>query len=159
MTPVLTIDMEGALARYPVTQDGKLLVNAVTTSPDGMVTLSIPKGCPVLNADSTPAYLNPDPDLFSIAAANLAAPAGATILAAYQLQPAGITFPCDATIIIKYDANMLPAGKVPVIASYDGATGKWTDLETAGYVAGGVQVANTLQAHTSGTLYFAVLAQ
>jgi hypothetical protein len=159
MTPVLSINMEGALARYPVTQDGKLLVNAITTSPDGMVTLSIPKGCPVLNADGTPAYLNPDPDVFSIAAANLAAPAGATILAAYQLQPAGISFPCDATIIIKYDANMLPAGKVPVIASYDGATGKWTNLETAGYVAGGVEVPNALQAHTGGTLYFAVLAQ
>jgi hypothetical protein len=158
-TPLLVVDVQGTVAYYPVTLNGALLVDAITTSPDGLLTLRIPRGCPVLNADGTPAYVNPNPDVFSISAANLAAPAGATILAAYQFEPADIIFSCDASIIIGYDPNKLPAGKTPVIAAYNGATGQWTDLETAGYVAGGVTVPNILQAHTSQTLYFAVLAK
>jgi len=157
--PVLVVDVQGTVARYPVTLDGKLLVNATTTSPDGLITLFIPSGCPVLNADSTPAYLNQDPDVFSIVAADLAAPAGSTILTACQIQPAGVIFSCDATIVMQYDPNKLPAGATPVIAAYNAASGQWTDLETAGYVAGGVEVPNTLQAQTSNAYYFAILAQ
>jgi hypothetical protein len=158
-TPVLVVDVQGTVVRYPVTQDGKLLVDAMTTSPDGIVSLLIPKGCPVLNPDSTPAYLNKDPDVFSISAAAPAAPAGYTMMAAYEFMPKGVIFSCDATIIIKYDAAKLPAGGTPVIAYYDEAAGKWTELETAGYVAGGVEVPNTVQAHTSHPFYFAVLAK
>jgi hypothetical protein len=157
--PVLVVDVQGTVARYPVTLDGRLLVDAMTTSPDGLVTLFIPSGCPVLNADSTPAYLNPDPDVFSIVAADLTAPAGSTLLAAYRLQPEGVIFSCDANIIVQYDPNKLPAGTTPVIAAYNAATGQWTDLETAGYVAGGVAVPNTVEANTSNAIYFAILAK
>jgi hypothetical protein len=156
--PVLVVDMLGTIVRYPVTADGTLLVDALTTSPDGLVTLLIPAGTLVLNPDGSPAYLNKDPDVFSISAATPAAPAGYTMVAAYEFLPSGITFSPDATVIIEYNAEKMPAGGAPVIAFYDEAAGKWTNLETAGYVAGGVEVPNTVQAHTAHLTYFAVLA-
>ena len=157
-TPVLVVDMLGTTVRYPVTNNGNLLVDAMTTSPDGLVTLFIPAGTQVLNSDGTPAYLNKDPDLFSISAATPAAPAGYTMVAAYEFLPSGIIFSPDATIIMKYDAAKVAAG-APVIAYYDEAAGQWIDLETAGYVAAGVEVPNTIQAHTAHLTYFAVLAK
>ena len=155
--PVLVVDMLGTITRYPVTADGTLLVDAITTSPDGLVTLLIPRGTLVLNPDGTPAYLNKDPDVFSITAATPQPPAGYTMVAAYEFLPSGITFSPDADVIIEYDAAKVPAG-MPVIAFYDEAAGQWTNLETAGYVAGGVEVPNTVQAHTAHLTYFAILA-
>jgi len=157
--PVLMVDMQGTVARYPVTQDGRLLVDALTTSPDGLVTLFIPAGSLVLNANATPAYLNKDPDVSSTTAATPQPPAGYTMVAAYEFLPSGITFSPDATLIIEYDANKVPADGVPIIAYYDEAADQWTDLETAGYVAAGAEVPNTVQAHTAHLTYFAILAK
>ncbi|MGA7677620.1 MAG: hypothetical protein WCA51_04505 [Dehalococcoidia bacterium] len=158
-TPVLVVDMLGTTVRYPVTNNGNLLVDAMTTSPDGLVTLFIPAGTQVLNSDGTPAYLNKDPDLFSITAATPTAPAGYTMVAAYEFLPSGIIFSPDATLIMKYNAEKIPANGAPVIAYYDQTAGQWINLETAGYVAAGVAVPNTLQAHTAHLTYFAILAK
>ena len=158
-TPVLVVDMLGTTVRYPVTNNGNLLVDAMTTSPDGLVTLFIPAGTQVLNSDGTPAYLNKDPDLFSISAATPTAPAGYTMVAAYEFLPSGIIFSPDATVIMKYNAEKIPANGAPVIAYYDETAGQWINLETAGYVAGGVAVPNTVQAHTAHLTYFAILAK
>ena len=158
-TPVLVVDMQGTIARYPVTQDGVLLVDALTTSPDGLLKLLMLAGTQVLNPDGTPAYLNEDPDVFSTPAATPAAPAGYTMVAAYEFLPSGITFSPDATVIMKYNAEKIPSDGAPVIAYYDETAGQWIDLETAGYVAAGVEVPNTVQAHTAHLTYFAVLAK
>jgi len=158
-TPVLVVDVLGTVARYPVTNDGVLLVDALTTSPDGLLKLLMLAGTQVLNPDGSPAYLNKDPDVFSISAATPQPPAGYTMVAAYQFLPSGIIFRPDATLIIKYNAEKMPAGGAPVIAYYDEAAGQWINLETAGYVAAGVDVPNTVQAHTAHLTYFAVLAK
>ena len=157
-TPVLVVDVLGTVARYPVTNDGILLADAMTTSPDGMLTLLIPAGTLVMNPNGSPAYLNKDPDVFSISAATPQPPAGYTMVAAYEFLPSGIIFRPEATLIIKYNAEKMPAGGAPVIAYYDEAAGQWINLETAGYVAGGVEVPNTVQAHTAHLTYFAILA-
>jgi hypothetical protein len=156
--PVLSVDMLGTIAWYPVTADGILLVDALTTSPDGLLASFIPKGTLVLNPNGTPAYLNKDPDVFAISAATPQAPAGYTMVAAYEFLPSGIIFRPDATVIMQYDPAKVPAG-TPVIAYYDEAAGQWINLETAGYVAGGVEVPNTVQAHTAHLTYFAILAK
>ncbi len=45
------------------------------------------------------------------------------------------------------------------MAYYDEASGNWVDLETAGYVAGGYSVANTVASQTSHFTYFAIIAK
>jgi ribosomal protein L21E len=163
---VITVDILGTLAEYgayaeyPVSPEGRLLVNARTTSPDGKVTLVIPAGTLVLNPDGTPTYLNLDPDVFTIAAATPQPPAGYEMVAAYQFLPSGITFSPDANLIITYDEENIPEDSTAIIAFYDEAAGKWVEEETAGYVAAdGTAVANTVTCSTAHFTYFAVLAK
>ena len=48
---------------------------------------------------------------------------------------------------------------MPVMAFYDEGVGEWVDLETAGYVAAGAEVPNTVAARLAHLTYFAVLAK
>ena len=51
-------------------------------------------------------------------------------------------------------------GAVAIIAYYNEETGKWVDLETAGFVAAdGTLVSNTAMSHVGHFTYFAVLAK
>lgn len=157
---VITVDMLGTTAEYPVTPEGRLIDNASTTSPDGAITLYIPAGTLVLNADSTPTYLNEDYDIVFKPAGTPPAPAGYEIVAAYQASPTGVTFSPDVRLIVTYDEKKLPAGSSAVIAYYDEAKNQWTPLETAGYVAaGGIEMPNTVVSRVGHFTYFAVLAK
>ncbi len=157
---VITLDILGTAAEYPVTPEGRLINAVRVTSPDGTVTLEIPAGTLVLNADGTPTYLNEDYDIVFINAAPPAAPPGYQLIAAYQAFPGGLTFSKDARLIITYDENKLPAGSTAVIAYYDEAKKVWTPLETAGYVAsGGIEIPNTVVSRVGHFTYFAVLAK
>lgn len=157
---IITLDILGTTAEYPVTPEGRLITDARVTSPDGSVTLEIPAGTLVLNADRTPTYLNEDYDIVFMNAAPPAAPAGYQIVAAYQAHPAGLTFSRDARLIITYDESKLPQGSSAVIAYYDEAKKEWTPLETAGYVAaGGIEIPNTVVSRVGHFTYFAVLAK
>jgi hypothetical protein len=158
---VITVDMMGTTAEYPVTPEGRLIADAQTTSPDGNVILEIPAGTLVLNADgTTPTYLNQDYDIVLKEAATPAAPAGYQMIAAYEAFPTGVTFSPDARFIITYDQEKLPKDSQAVIAYYDEAAGKWEPLETAGYVAaGGIEIPNTAVSRVGHFTYFAVLAK
>lgn len=143
-----------------MTPEGRLINAARVTSPDGTVTLEIPAGTLVLNADGTPTYLNEDYDIVFMNAAPPAAPPGYQLIAAYQAFPGVLTFSKDARLIITYDENKLPAGSTAVIAYYDEAKKVWTPLETAGYVAsGGIEIPNTVVSRVGHFTYFAVLAK
>jgi len=155
----LVINLEGNVGRYPVTSDGRLLVDVRITSPDGNVTYEITAGTLVLNFDGTPSYMNTDPDVVSILAGTPPPPPGYEIMTVYQFGPSGTTFFPEATVIITYAPDKLPEGAVAVIAYYDEETTEWMDMETAGYVAGGVEVANTVASRVSHFTYFAVLAK
>ena len=57
-------------------------------------------------------------------------------------------FSSEAILIVEYNPEDMPKDGVAVIAYYDDAAGKW--VETAGYVAGGEEVLNTVaQPHSS----------
>jgi len=157
---VLVIDLLGNVVRWPVSANGALLTDVSQTSPDGSLTLDIPRGTIVLNPDGSPAYLNRDPDVIGVLAGTPAPPEGAKIVRAYQLTPNGLTFSGKpATLAATYNPADVPAGTAAVWAFYDEAAGKWVDLETAGYVAGGTEVPNSVATQTSHFTYFAIIAK
>lgn len=130
------------------------------TSPDGSFTLNIPAGTQVLNSNGTYAYTNPNPDLVGTFAGTPAPPAGTTIVRAYQLSPDGIIFNNHmATLAAQYDPEKVPQGSSLIWAYYDDNAGQWVDMDTAGYVAAGVEVPNTLATATAHFTYFAILAK
>ena len=151
---MLVISWFGTNVMLPVGSDGGLFYGVTITSPDGAVTLIIPAGTPVLNPDGTIAQ-----NIWAILGGTPAPPAGTSIVAAYQLLPSGITFDPAVQLIIKYDPTKVPTGSVVVIAYYDEAAGKWVELETAGYIAGGTPVPDTVTTNISHFTYFAVLAK
>ena len=53
----------------------------------------------------------------------------------------------------------MPEGSVAVIAFYDEQAGEWVELETAGYVAAGVEQPDTVTSEVSHFTYFAVMAK
>jgi hypothetical protein len=160
-TPMITVDMMGTIAEYPVTPEGKLIADAQITSPDGKVTLEILAGTLVLNNNLTPTYQNDDYDIVVKEAGTPAAPAGYQMIAAYEASPSGLTFSPDARFIITYDQEKLPAGSSAVIAYYDEAARTWEPLETAGYVAAvsGIEITDTVVSRVGHFTYFAVLAK
>ena len=56
-------------------------------------------------------------------------PAGYQVLAAFDFDPSGATFDPGITINIKYDEEDVAAGKTPVIAYFNEATGQWEFIE------------------------------
>jgi hypothetical protein len=157
---VITVDVMGTVASYEVSPDGTLLEDALITSPDGKVRLFIPAGTRLLNADgTTPTYLNDDPDIVIKLAGTPPTPPGYQMVAAYECLPSGITFSKDANLIIEYDPDKLPADSTPIIAYYNETAGQWEPLETAGYVAGGIEQPNTVTSHIAHLSYYAVFAK
>ena len=153
----LVIDLMGTVAGYPVKTDCTLCEDVSMTSPDGSFVLNIPQGTQVLNSDDTFAYTNPIVGTF---AGTPAAPSGATIVRAYQLSPNGIVFKNhNATLAAKYNPADVPQGSSLIWAYYDDSAGQWINMDTAGYVAGGVEVPDTLATTTAHLTYFAILAK
>jgi hypothetical protein len=165
--PVITLDTLGSVQAYPVSPDGALLVNVSQTSLDGSLTVEIPAGTLVLGPDGTPAYQHysryfhtVDPDVVATVAGTPPAPSGGKIVRAYQLTPHGLTFKGNsATISTNYKPGDVPQGTTLTWAFYDETAGKWTDLETGGYVAAGTTVPNSAACRTTHFTYFALIAK
>ena len=78
----------------------------------------------------------------------------------YSSTPSPITISPAASLALAYNPDNVPENtRGIIIAYYDEAAGKWTELETAGYVAGGVEVPNTVTSQVSHFTHFAVLAK
>jgi hypothetical protein len=160
--PVLTINLLGHGAAYPVTPEGALLVDVVHASPDGSLVLEIPAGTIVQNADGTPAYLNFDYDVVGELLAATPPSQDSKIVVAYQILPSGLKFSNGvATLVATYDPANVPAGATLTWAFYNGSTGLWETLDTAGYVAAGKPLANTVTTEVtiSNFGYVAILAR
>jgi hypothetical protein len=65
----------------------------------------------------------------------------------------------DAIIAVNYDADNIPQGKTLVWAFYDEDAGSWTELETAGYVAAGDIIPDSVACRTGHFTYFALIAK
>jgi len=155
----LIINLMGTVAGYPVKTDCTLCEDVAMTSPDGSFVLNIPQGTQMLNSDGSYAYTNPGDDIVGTFAGTPAAPSGATIVRAYQLSPNGIVFKNhNATLAAKYNPADVPQGSSLIWAYYDDSAGQWINMDTAGYVAGGVEVPDTLATTTAHLTYFAILA-
>jgi hypothetical protein len=157
---ILVIDWFGKVSGHSVQTDCTLCSNINLTSPDGNMVIEIPAGTQLLQADGTPAHVGANPDIIGTIAGTPEAPANASIVKAYQLTPNGITFKNNtATIAAKYNPDNAPEGKSLTWAFYDDNTGEWVDLETAGFVAGGETVPNTIATNVSHFTYFAIIAK
>jgi hypothetical protein len=165
--PVIMVDVLGNIQAFAVNPNGALLANVSLSSPDGSMTLEIPAGTIVLNNAGTPEYLNyspyyhtVNPDVVANVAGTIAAaPQGASIVRVYQLAPNGITFKGgNATVAAKYNPGDVQ-GKTLTWAYYDDNAKKWVELETAGYVAAGQTVPNSLACRTANFTTLALIAK
>jgi len=143
-----TAEVVGTVASFLIGPDGTLLEDIEITSPDGMLTLRIPAGTLMLNADGTPAT-----DIQIVPAEGVTAPEGYQLIgSAYEFLPPGLTF-SNGTLIMNYDPAAVPEGSTLVIAYFDEATGTWVELATAESPVG------TLTAQISGGHTFAIFAK
>ncbi len=142
----------GTVASLLITSDGELLEGIVITSPDGVLTLDIPAGTSLMNADGTPVTNVGDFQILPVE--GVTAPDGYQLIgSAYQFAPPGITFSPDATLTISYDPAAIPEGSTLVIAYYDEATGTWVELPTTESAPG------TLTAPAGSGYTFAIFAK
>jgi len=126
-TGILT-DFFGTAGNIATNSEGITQALFTATSPDGLLTVTIPKGTKALDKWGAP--------LGSLTAAVFAnppaPPAGSYIIGlAYDFGPAGSTFTPPITFTWHYDPNALPAGvleKDLVIAYYDTVTKSWIEL-------------------------------
>jgi hypothetical protein len=157
---ILVIDWFGEVTGHPVQSDCTLCSDINLTSPDGTMVIQIPEGTQLLKADGTPAQVGANPDVIGSVAGTPVAPAGTTIVKAYQMMPNGIVFKNHtATIAANYSKDNAPENASLTWAFYDDSSGQWVDLETAGFVAGGETVPDTVATNISHFTYFAILAK
>jgi len=121
----------GIEASFRINSEGKILETFEATSPDGMLTINIPKGTIALDKDgkrlkSLEAVVDespPDP------------PEDANIIGlAYDFGPDGATFEPPMTLTRRYDPDALPervAEEDLVLAYYDEEAGKWIEIDCA----------------------------
>jgi hypothetical protein len=148
----LVIDWFGTIYVFPLDGTGRLLGDVHLKRPN--VELIIPAGTLVLGPGGIMSYI------WTLLGGTPPPPEGTIIVADYQFLPSGVTFvPGPAQLIITYDPTEVPAGSVVVIAYYDETTGTWVEVETAGYVAGGTPVPDTVTCNIFHFTYFAVLAK
>jgi len=109
---------------------GEILEDIIFTSPDEMLTVTIPEGTIALDKDDNPLLTlrvdnDPNPP---------EPPEGAHIIGlAYDFDPAGTTFDPAMTLTWKYSPADIPEGvdeEDLVIAYYDEASGEWVILES-----------------------------
>jgi hypothetical protein len=124
----LEINFFGATTSIKIDSKGIVQQTFTATSPDGMLTITIPKGTKALDK-----YGNPLTSLTAAVNSNPPnPPENANIIGlAYDFGPAGATFDPPITFTWSYDPAALPAGVAEedlVIAYYDATAGKWVEL-------------------------------
>jgi hypothetical protein len=150
----IQVNMMGTVASYLRTADGVLLEDIEITSPDGLLTLRIPAGTSILGAGGSAAD-----NIQILPSGGFTPPEGYQMVAAYQFTPSDITFTPNATLIANYDPAAVPDGMTPVISYFDETAGAWVEVETAGFVAGGIAIPNAVIGQVGGAHTFAILAK
>jgi len=127
--PPVKTDIFGEKSDIPIDRKGEVQKTTTTTSPDGKLTMTIPKGTVALDKDKKPLKTlevktqeSPPPP-----------PAESHIIGlAYDFGPNGATFNPPITITLEYDPDSLPENVAEgdlVLAYYDETIGEWVNLE------------------------------
>jgi hypothetical protein len=127
--PTIETNLFGSKGSIKTDSKGIVQETFTATSPDGKLTITIPKGTKALDKNGNP--------LKSLTAAVDESPpdppANANVIGlAYNFGPAGATFDPPITFTWSYDPAALPAGVSEedlVIAYYDATAGKWVELQ------------------------------
>ena len=148
---ITTVTISGLTATVPlrVNAQGVVQESTTLTTADGKLSLNIPAGTKILDAQGKPltsltAVIEPSPP---------SPPPGGAILLAYNLGPDGATFEPPITLTIEYDPEALPEGFAEedlYIAYWDGS--KWVALTTTVNTA-----ANTVSCLVSHFTIFAII--
>jgi len=161
----LTVNVLGNETTATMTMSGVLCQDCVALGPQGQTGWEADEGTQLTLAN------NKVPQLIKITlAASPPPPSNAAIVghmynvnayvSKYNPTPSPITISPPSRIVLGYDPDELPDNtSATLIAYYDEELGKWVDLETAGYVAGGVEVPNSLTSQVNHFTTFAVLAK
>ena len=162
---IMTVNMPGKLAVVRVSYSGELLASVAVTDADNKFTVQLDKGTRMVCANNKP------PQRIELTLAGSPPPPDDAVIVGpiyelnayaheYSSTPSPVTISPPARMIAAYDADKLPENTLQIVtAYYDERAGKWVELETAGYVAGGVQVPNTMTSRVSHFTSFAVLAK
>jgi hypothetical protein len=159
----VTVNMLGEMTTARMTFKGVLCEDCLASDPTGQNSWEAKEGTQLLCAGNIP------PQLIELTlAGSPPPPINAAIVGpiydftAYtsKYNPSPLTISPEATLALAYDPNKQPENiSALTIAYYDENAGKWVEMETAGYVAGGVEVPNVLATHVTHLAYFAVLAK
>jgi len=161
----LTVSALGNETMVTMTVDGVLCQDCVALGPHGQTGWEADEGTKLTLTN------NRVPRLIKITLAGSPPPPSDAAIAGhmynvnayaskYGSTPSPITISPDSRIVLGYDPDELPENTTAVlIAYYDEEAAKWVDLETAGYVAGGVEVPNALTSQVTHFTTFAVLAK
>jgi hypothetical protein len=159
----VTVNMLGGMTTARMTFKGVLCEDCLASDPTGQNSWEAKEGTQLLCAGNIP------PQLIELTlAGSPPPPSNAAIVGpiydftAYtsKYNPSPLTISPAATLALAYDPNKQPENiSALTIAYYDENAGKWVEMETAGYVAGGVEVPNVLTTHVTHLTYFAVLAK
>lgn len=118
---------KSALMQWGQDSDGTLLQDVEATSLDGMVTVRIPKGTKVLDADNEPLSAIYVTLLYPLSEESAPdPPEGYDLVATFDFEPDGTTFPDSGIeITLAYDPENMAEGEIPVIAFYNEGIGEW----------------------------------
>ena len=128
--PTIEVTFFGAKSSIKIDSNGIVQETFTATSPDGKLTITIPKGTKALDKDGKPltsltASINTTPP---------PPPEDAYIVGlAYDFGPDGATFDPPITLTWSYDPEALPEGVAEedlVVAFYDEATSEWVEVDS-----------------------------
>ncbi len=152
--PTIEATVFGVTTSIKVDSQGIVQETVTFTSPDGRMTLTIPKGTKALDKNGNPLTTL----TININTSPPAPPTGTNIIGlAYSFGPDGATFAPPITLTWSYDPNTLPSGVAEqdlVIAYYDAAAGTWVELP------GTINTTNhTITAQVSHFATFAIIGK
>ncbi|MFH1820565.1 MAG: transmembrane domain-containing protein [Candidatus Nealsonbacteria bacterium] len=127
--PPVKTDIFGEKGSFKIDKKGEVKETIVVTSPDGKLTMDIPKGTIAKDEKGKPLKT-----LEAIAYETPPAPPAENhvIGLAYDFGPNGATFDPPMTLTWSYDPDALPEGVAEenlVLAYYDEETGEWVETE------------------------------
>jgi nitrous oxidase accessory protein NosD/cell division septation protein DedD len=104
-----------------IDDDGILLIDITSSSPDGATTVQIDAGTQI----TTPSGQSVDEITIETATTTPPVPEGFFMIQAFDFGPDGTVFSSPLRITMIYELSQLPSGQEPVIAYYNEAAGEW----------------------------------